>query len=278
MLIDTHSHLNFRAYKNDTDEVIRRSLNNGIWIINVGTNIETSKRTVGITQKYKEGVFASVGLHPISLDTGLVRTKDDNKEGSHFEKEFKYKAYKKLAQAEKVVAIGEVGLDYYFKPKTRRKLELFKERQRTLLLKEIELAREVNLPVIFHCRMAHNDLIQILSNNPKNRPSKAVTHGFVGILEQLQAYLSLGFSIGFNGIIFKKIEGINFEENIKNTPLERILVETDCPYLTPPPFQEERNEPLYLRYIVQKIAQVKKITSEEVVEVTTRNARELFKI
>jgi len=278
MLIDTHAHLNFNAYKIDTDEVIRRSLDNGIWMINVGTNFETSKKSVEITQKHKKGVFASIGLHPINLDTGLVKIKNDEKEGSHFEKEFDYEGYKKLAQSEKVIAIGEIGLDYYYKPKTKRKLELFKEKQRDLLLKELKLARDLTLPVIFHCRVAHSDLIHIFSDDSKIIPSKAVAHGFVGTLEQLQQYLGFGFYVGFNGIIFKKIEGINFEKNIKSTPLEKILIETDCPYLTPPPFQEERNEPLYLRYIVQKIAQVKKITSEKVAEVTTRNTKELFKI
>jgi len=278
MLIDTHSHINFDAYRSDTDEVIRRSLDGGIWMINVGTNFKTSKKAVEITQKHKEGVFTSIGLHPINLDTGLVKIKNDEKEGSHFEKEFDYEEYKKLAKSEKVMAIGEIGLDYYYKPKTKKKLQLFKERQKELLFRGLELAKELSLPVILHCRMAHDDLIKIFSENPKIKPAKAVAHGFVGNTEQLQKYLDFGFYIGFNGIIFKKIEGIDFEKNIKTTPLEKILIETDCPYLTPPPFEDQRNEPLYLRYIVQKIAQIKKITSEEVAEISTKNAKTLFKI
>ena len=245
MLVDTHSHLNFPAFDKDRNEIIKKCLESEIWVINVGTNFETSKKAVEITTKYEKGVYASIGLHPIDLDTGLIKIKTDEKEGSHFEKKFDYEKYKNLAKSEKVVAIGEIGLDYYWKPKTKRKLELFKEKQKDLLLKELELAKELNLPphqkfgsgglpVIFHCRMAHQDLIEILNFqfSISNFQIRGVMHGFVGTIDQLKEYLKMGFYIGFNGIIFKKIEGINFEENIKNTPLDRILIETDCPYLT----------------------------------------------
>jgi len=318
MLIDTHAHLNFSAFDKDRNEVIRRCLEENIWTINIGTNYETSKKGVEISNKYKNGVFATVALHPINLETGLVKRKIDEFEGKHFEEEFNFKKYKNLALgknldfrsaqikglakpstraklgaglvphrnevsgagAKKVVAIGEIGLDYYYKPKTKKKLELFKEKQKDLFLKELNLAKELNLPVILHCRMAHQDLIEVLNSNIQYPTSniRGVMHGFVGNIEQLKKYLQLGFYIGFNGIIFKKIEGINFEENIKKTPLERILLETDCPYLTPPPFESERNEPLYLRYIVQKIAKIKKITSKEITEITIKNTKELFKI
>jgi len=318
MLIDTHAHLNFSAFDKDRNEVIRRCLEENIWTINIGTNYETSKKGVEISNKYKNGVFATVALHPINLETGLIKRKIDEFEGKHFEEEFDFKKYKNLALgknldfrsaqikglakpstraklgaglvphrnevsgagAKKVVAIGEIGLDYYYKPKTKKKLELFKEKQKDLFLKELTLAKELNLPVILHCRMAHQDLIEVLNSNIQYPTSniRGVMHGFVGNIEQLKKYLQIGFYIGFNGIIFKKIEGINFEENIKKTPLERILLETDCPYLTPPPFESERNEPLYLRYIVQKIAKIKKITSKEITEITIKNTKELFKI
>lgn len=121
MLIDTHAHLNFDAFKDDTDEVIRRSLDEEVWMINVGSNYETSKKAAEIAQKYPEGVFASIGLHPINLDTGLVKMKRDEVEGSHFEREFDYEKYKKLAKYKNVVAIGEIGLDYYWRPKTTGK-------------------------------------------------------------------------------------------------------------------------------------------------------------
>ena len=301
MLVDTHSHLNFPAFDKDRNEIIKKCLESEIWVINVGTNFKTSKKAVEITTKYEKGVYASIGLHPIDLDTGLIKIKTDEKEGSHFEKKFDYEKYKNLAKSEKVVAIGEIGLDYYWKPKTKRKLELFKEKQKDLLLKELELAKELNLPphqkfgsgglpVIFHCRMAHQDLIEILNFqfSISNFQIRGVMHGFVGTIDQLKEYLKMGFYIGFNGIIFKKIEGINFEENIKNTPLDRILIETDCPYLTPPAArrsfceggqsQEERNEPINVKYIAEEIARIKNLSFEKVSEITRTNAKELFQI
>jgi len=294
MLVDTHAHLNINAFELDREEVIKRCLENNIWIINIGTNFETSKRAAEIAEKYEKGVYASIGLHPINLETGLVKMKVDEWEGKHFEKDynppttlpafggapFDYEKYKKLAKSEKVVAIGEIGLDYYWKPKTTKKKELFKQKQKELFLKELKLAEELNLPAIFHCRMAYEDLLEILNYKLKtiNYQLRGVMHGFVGTLEQLKEYLKMGFYIGFNGIIFKKIEGINFEENIKITPLDRILVETDCPYLAPPAFKDQRNEPLYVKYIAEKIAEIKKIRYEEIAEVATENAKKLFNI
>lgn len=279
MLIDTHAHLNFNAYKSDADEVIRRSFDNGVWLINVGSQYETSKRAVEIAEKYPQGVYAAVGLHPIHLATDLVKIKNDTEEIEIKTKEesFDYKKYKELAQSPKVVAIGEVGLDYYWKPKTKGRLELFKENQKNIFYQQLGLAKELKLPVILHCRMAHKDLIQFLEQNNDVRPSVAAAHGFVGNTDELKKYLSLGYYIGFNGIIFKKIERIDFEENIRQTPLERILVETDCPYLTPPPLAG-RNEPINVKYVVQKIAEIKNVSFEKIVEITTQNAKNLFKI
>ena len=297
MLIDTHAHLNFAAFDKDKEGVIKRCLENNTWIINIGTNYETSKRAIEIAEKYPQGVFATIGLHPINLDTGLVKIKTDPAEGSNLEAEFDFEKYKRLATSGKVVAIGEIGLDYYWKPKTTKKKELFKQKQKELFLKELDLAQNLDLPVIFHCRMAHQDLIEVLKSefqNP-NFKIKGVMHGFVGTVEQLKEYFKMGFYIGFNGIIFKKIEGINFEENIKNTPLDKILIETDCPYLTPPGFpaqreihfrfdslpsgvREVRNNPLGVKFVAEKIAQIKKISFDEVAEITTQNAKNLFKL
>jgi len=281
MLIDTHAHINFNAYKDDADEVIRRSLDNNTWMINVGSQYETSKRAMEIAQKYEKGVYASVGLHPIHLTEGVFKTKIDREEIEFETKEegFDYQRYKELAQSKKVVAIGEAGFDYYYKPKTKRKLELFKEKQRTVLLEHMNLARELNLPVIFHCRMAHQDLIEVLNFQFSilNFQLKGVIHCFTGNWQQAEKYLAMGFCLGFNGIIFKKIEGIDFKENIKNTPLDRILIETDCPYLTPFPMTG-RNEPIYVRYVVEKIAEIKKIDCQKIAEITTQNAKDLFGI
>ncbi|MFQ6049580.1 MAG: TatD family hydrolase [Candidatus Paceibacterales bacterium] len=296
MLIDTHAHLNFTAFEKDREKVIKNCLEKDVWMINIGTNFKTSKKAVGITKNYQTGVFAAIGLHPINLDTGLVKIKADELEEKSFEKEFDYEKYKKLALngakgTKKVIAIGEIGLDYYWRPKTTRKKELFKQKQKELLSEELKLAKELNLPVIFHCRMAHDDLIEVLKSKVKSQKSKieGVMHGFVGTLEQLQEYLKMGLYIGFNGIIFKKIEGIDFEENIKKTPLDRILVETDCPYLTPPigvnpRFNQResasaiRNEPLYVKYVAKRIAEIKEVGVGEVANITTENAKKLFKL
>ena len=282
MLIDTHAHLNFNGYKEDFEEVIKRTLENDVWMINVGSQYETSKKAVEIAEKYPEGIFAAIGLHPIHLETGLVKIKNDEEEVEVNTKEevFDYEKYKELARSPKVVAIGEIGLDYYYRPKTKRKLELFKEKQKKALLKQLELAKELNLPVIFHCRMAHQDLLKVLKLKIKNEKLKidGVIHCFTGSWEEAQEYLEMGFYLGFNGIIFKSIEGIDFKENIKKTPLDKILIETDCPYLAPPPFLNQRNEPLFVKYIAEKIAKIKDLGYEKISEITTENAKKLFNL
>ncbi len=190
------------------------------------------------------------------------------------EEEFDYQKYKELAKFEKVKAIGEIGLDYYYKPKTKRKLELFKERQREVFLKQLNLAKELNLPVIFHCRFAHNDLIEILRFQISGFKFHGVIHCFTGTWEQAQKYLEMGFYLGFNGIIFK----LDLNQIIKKTPIDKILLETDCPYLTPPLANSQRNEPLFIKYIAREIARIKDISYKEVVTGTTQNTRELFGI
>ena len=277
MLIDSHAHLNFNAFSSDYDEVIKECLENDIWMINIGSKYDNSKKAVEMAERYDKGVYAAVGLHPVNLSTGLVKMRHDSVEGGNQskEKEFDYDKYRELAKSSKVVAIGETGLDYYWRPKTTRKKELFKEKQKNLFLKQLSLAEELELPVVLHCRMAHQDLIPILSGK---KPQKAVAHSFVGGLEELRAYLGFGFYIGFNGIIFKRIEGINFEEVIKETPLDRILIETDCPYLSPPPFEDKRNTSLYVKYIAKEIAKIKNVGYDEISEITTQNAKELFEL
>lgn len=246
MLFDTHAHLNFNVYKEDSPKVLQRSLDGGVWMINVGSQYSTSKRAVEMAEKYREGVYAAVGLHPIHVR----------------EEEFDYEKYKELAKSKKVVAIGEVGLDY--KPEYAS----FKEKQKDVLRQQIKLAEELNLPIIFHCRMAHQDLLEIL-----NSKLNGVIHCFTGSLEEAKRYMDMGFYLGFNGIIFK----LNLDEVIAKTPLDKILIETDCPYLTPPQ-EEGRNEPIYVKYVAEKIAKIKGLSYEEVAEITTKNAKKLFKI
>lgn len=289
MFIDTHTHLNFAAFKDASDKVIRGCLENNIWIINVGTKYETSKKAVQMAQNYERGVYAAVGLHPIHLETGLVKIKNDTEETEikATEHNFNYEKYKELAQNKKVVAIGEVGLDYYWKPKTKSRFELFKQKQKEVFLKQLDLAKELNMPLILHCRMAYDDLINILTGVDYNNCNTnvmatvlqlgGVVHCFTGTWVQAKKFLEIGFYLGFNGIIFKTIEGINFKEVIKNTPLDRILLETDCPYLTPPQ-AEGRNDPLNIKYIAQEVAKIKNLSYEEIARITTKNAKNLFKL
>lgn len=305
MLIDTHAHLNFSAFKNDVDEVIKRTLENDVWVINVGSQYSTNKRAVEIAEKYERGIFAAVGLHPIHLGERKVDASEVDSQVIFKTRaeEFDYEKYKELASSKKVVAIGEIGLDYYYKPKTKNKLEQFKEKQKEAFLKQLKLAQELDLPVILHCRMAHNDLIKIISNSLGCRKAdspegcfpiskrKGVVHCFTGDWEQAQKFLELGFYLGFNGLIFRKIPALpDPVEIITQIPLERILLETDAPYLMPPGIlrslgeggpqkaQSERNEPLNVRYIAERIAEIKQVSYEKVTETTTQNAKELFKI
>lgn len=276
-LVDTHAHVNFNAYKDDSDEVIRRALDNEVWMINVGSQYSTSKRAVEMAERYEKGVYAAIGLHPLHLETGLVKMKNDTEEIQFptIEENFDYEQYKKLAQSPKVVAIGEVGLDYYWKPKTKSKLGLFKEKQMAVLFQQIDLARELDLPVILHCRMSHEDLIKILDYKLKdiNYNLKGVIHCFTGTWEQAQKYIELGFYLGLNGIIFK----MDLDDAIKKIPLDRLLVETDCPYLTPSPI-EGRNEPAFVKYVAEKIAEIKGSSYENIAKITAENAQKLFKI
>ncbi|MDI6882945.1 MAG: TatD family hydrolase [Patescibacteria group bacterium] len=279
MLIDTHSHLDFKEFEKDRDEVISRAFRGGVEkIINVGTNFESSKKVVEITEKYKKGVYGAIGLHPINIiQNSKVKNQNDNSKckipEDILEEDFDYEEYKDLAKSKKVVAVGEIGLDYWSKPKTKKKQEIFKQKQKEIFLKQLNLAKELNLPVIFHCRLAHQDLIQTLQH-PNTPTIRGVIHCFTGNWQQAKKYLEMGFYLGFNGIIFK----LNLEEVIKKTPLERILIETDCPFLAPSQINTKRNEPLYVKHIAQKIAEIKKEKFEKVYQITTENAKGLFKL
>lgn len=252
-MIDTHAHVNFNAYKNDADEVIRRSLDNNIWIINVGSQYSTSKRAVELAGEHKEGVYAAIGLHPIHARDG-----------------FNYEKYRELSRSPKVVAIGETGLDY------KEEYTSFREEQKEIFLKQLDLAKKLSLPTIFHCRMAHDVLIKIITEQKTAGSGKlrGVVHCFTGSWGQAEKYLAMGLYLGFNGIIFK----MKLDDIIKKTPLDRILVETDCPYLTPPLASTERNEPIYVRHVAERIAQVKGVACKEISKITTKNAKGLFNI
>lgn len=298
MFIDTHGHVNFNAFKDDSAQVLKRALENNTWVIMPGTQYSTSKRAVEIAEKYDQGVYAAIGLHPIHLEEREVDelelqsvTLAPSETGrvarpqflSGFEtrgEEFDYEKYKELilrSSKGKVVAVGEVGLDYYYEPKSKEKREALRMRQKTTLSLQIKLAQECNLPVIIHCRKAHDDLIEFLGN----KKIKGVVHCYTGTLAEAEKFYNMGLYFGFNGLIFKKVPALpNPEEILANIPLDRILLETDSPYLLPPTragtVPALRNEPLFIRDVAEEIARIKKISVKEVAKVTTRNARDVF--
>ncbi len=257
MLIDTHSHLNFSVFKDDVDKIIQQALDSNIWMINVGSQYKTSKKAVEIAEKYPKGVYASAGLHPIHSGVKPISVSEGG-----------LTPLSMLAKSKKVVAIGEIGLDY------KTEYISFKEKQKEVFLEQLELAKELRLPVIFHCRFAHNDLLKILKLQVSSFRFQGVVHCFTGDWKQAKQYLELGLYLGFNGIIFK----FNVDEIIRKTPLDKILLETDCPYLTPPNFEEKRNNPLGVKQVAQKIAEIKKINFQEVAIQTTQNAKQLFNL
>jgi len=279
ILIDTHSHVNFNTYADDGEAVVKRALDNGVWMINAGAQHSTSCRAVEYAEKYKEGVYAAVGLHPSHTHIDNLRQDKDAEIEVEEVEIFDAKKYKKLLENPKTVAVGEIGLEYGDNISQEAK-----NKQKEVLIEQIELAQQTNKPIIFHCRGAYDDLIELLemfnfgcahcphSCSPKLRGSM---HCFVGRLSQAERLVEMGFHIGLNGII---TYARDYDKVIRKIPLERILLETDAPYLSPVPYRGKRNEPLYVKHVAEKIAEVRGISFEEVAKQTTKNARELFEI
>ena len=352
-MFDTHSHLNFQDFAKDYAQVIRRSFDYGLkGIINVGSDFADSQRAIEIASQYKKGVYAAIGLHPIHIE----------------QEKFDFEAYKKLTENDKVilsdskessraigrsegsrhnkvVAIGETGLDYYrfkitdlrfkkddlrfkkedlgFKKDEIQKMKLL---QKKIFVEHLRLARELDLPLILHCRgekdnplEAYKEMLEILSrsdadpqrrsdadqrrafldspevpsfsprspekSSPREMPRRGrrggakrrgVIHCFQADQKTAEEFIKLGFYIGFTGLI--TFPNINQEllEVVKEVPLDRILLETDCPFLAPASYRDQRCEPWQVKFTAQKIAEIKNLPFEEVVEATTKNAVELF--
>jgi TatD DNase family protein len=272
MLIDTHAHLNFSAFKDDLDEVIKRCFGQKVGVVNVGSQYSTSERAVTIAEKY-ENMFAAIGLHPIHLEFSHIREKIDEDEEFEFDtrnEKFDAEKYRKLAKSKKVVAIGETGIDLFHNPHNlKEQTKTFKE--------EIDLAMELGLPVVVHCRKAYPEVLEILKEKKKDCGEKlrGVVHSYMGKYSLAPEFIKLGFMLGFNGVItFAR----DYDRVIKEIDLENMLIETDCPYLTPDPFRGKRNEPTYVRYVAEKIGEIKNVNFEEVTRVTAENTRKLFGI
>ena len=273
-MFDTHAHVNFNAYKDDHDAVMKRAFEKDVFVINVGSQLSTSARAVEMAKQYEKS-FAAVGLHPIHLED--MEVEEEHAKFTTRREEFDYRAYRELASQEKVVAIGETGVDFFH---TDGEDKIAKQKQ--VFVEHIKLANEMKLPLIVHCRGkkeniggAYADVLKILQEHkPK---AGGVMHCYVGPAELLKSFLDLGFYIGFNGVLtFDKTGTV--EKALLATPIDRVLTETDCPYLTPPPFRGKRNEPAYVEYVVGKIADLLELPVEEVKRKTDENARQLFGI
>lgn len=279
MLIDTHCHVNFSAYQKDADEIIERSLASDIWLINIGSQFTTSERAVKIAAKYTKGVYAVVGLHPIHLYEMEI---DELEQDIHFQsraEQFNQDKYLSLINHPKTVGIGEMGLDYFHLPPDKN-IDEVKAQQKELFLKGIRLARENNKPIVIHTRPsrgtvdAYDDVRETLDQVGYYN---GVVHCFNGSLYQAQQFIERGLLLSFTGIItFKNARDL--QNIVKKIPLEKMMVETDAPYLTPEPFRGQRNEPKYVKFIAEKIAELKEVSYTQVAEITTHTARNLFKI
>lgn len=248
MLIDTHAHLDFSDFNKDRQQVIRRAFGGGVGkIINIGTNYKSSKKSIELAQKY-ENIFASVSLHPIDVE----------------KEKFDEKLWLELAQQSKVVAIGEAGFDFHHSSNPEKQKEIFQ--------KLIKIACQVKKPLIIHSRQADKEILDVLSHS-KLPPKPGVIHCFGREYEVAKKFLDLGFLISYTGNITYNKERIS---SVPKVPLDKIMVETDCPFMTPIPFRGQRNEPLYVKYVAQKIAEIKGESFEEIAKITTENAKKLF--
>ncbi len=281
-LIYTHGHVSFHGYNGEHEQIIDECLAQNVWVIMPGSQKDTSLAAVELAEKYDEGVYSAVGIHPLH-----VIPQNIDQEEIHFQtrgESFDYEYYKQLGQRKNCVAIGECGIEYFRiidqAKETGIDIDEIKRKQHETYEQHIRLANDLNKPLITHCRPSKPDAAdayeaveKILKKHPQTR---GVMHCFLGSYETATRFLALGFFLSFTGIITFKNADQYLLEAVKKIPLERILIETDSPYLTPAPHRGKRNHPLYVEHVAKKIAELKNIPLEEVAEVTTKNARSLF--
>ena len=282
MIIDSHCHLNFSVFNEKYAEIIADCLHQQIGVLNIGSQHDTSQKAVEIANQFpNKDVYASIGIHPVHLS----QTEIDEEEikFKSREEEFDELKYSALLN-NKVVAIGEIGLDYFHQPTNNQQQTTnnnWKEKQKRGLIAQIEFANKNNLPIILHARGSQNnpqdaylELLEILQDY-KNL--KGVLHCFGSNLDIAQKFLNLNFYIGFTGIMtFKNKSVSELQAVVKNIPLEKILVETDAPYLSPEPHRGEKNKPQNVEFVARKVAELKDVSYEEVCKQTTENFRKLF--
>jgi|SRR3989338_185843 len=275
-MVDTHCHLNFHVFDKDVDEVAKRAFDAGVRIVvNTGTSIPSSRKAVELAHKFDSPageMYAIVGVHPHNAD----------KADREFEGEIQsnwFEEITKLAHDEKVIGIGETGLDYHYYESNGI---VDKKLQKDAFRKQIELSIELKLPLQIHNRQAGEDVVSILSEyRTKFQDPPGMFHCFAGTFDVLQDALEMGFYIGFDGnITYKGIakgETVELSELAKSTPLDRLLVETDAPFLTPMPFRGRRNEPKNVIIVGQYLANLKSVSFSEFATIVDNNVRRVFK-
>ncbi len=254
MLFDSHTHLDDRRFDKDREQVIERAKDQGIsYIMNPGADFRSSARAIELAEKY-DFIYAAVGVHPHE-----AKTMDD----------MMIELLKGMSRKDKVKAIGEIGLDYHYDNSPR-------DIQRKWFREQIRLAKDVSLPIIIHDRDANNDVMNILKEE-KAFDNGVLMHCYSGSAELAKEYIKLGAYISIAGpITFNNVR--KSIEVVETIPIEHLMIETDAPYLTPQPFRGKRNEASYVRFVAQKIAEIKGISFDEVAEKTTNNAKEYFRI
>jgi len=273
--IDVHTHANLSAFAEDYAEVVERAQKAGVAMINVGTQQDTSKRAVELLDEFSEGVYATVGLHPIHTSASFHDEDELGDEGETFTSRgevFDHSYYKELATHPKVVAIGECGLDYYRNPtdeEKKRQLEAFEA--------QIALANELDKPLMLHLRSgkggnAYQDALAILKDQAKVRGD---SHFFAGSLEDAKEFWDMGYSTSFTGVI---TFADDYAEVVREAPKNLIHTETDAPYVAPVPHRGKRNEPAFVVEVVKKMAEIRNIEQDELAEQLRSNAEEMFGI
>jgi TatD DNase family protein len=253
MLIDSHAHLDDKRFDADRVMLINSLKENGVGLVlNIGADIKTSRASVDLAKKY-DNIYAVVGVHPHSAK---------DLEGSDLSE------LRALAQEDKVVAIGEIGLDYYYDNSPR-------DIQKKWFKKQIELAQELDMPVVIHSREATQDTFDILQEASEKKKLKGILHSYAGSYEMALEYIKLGFYIALGGPVTFKNSRVS-REVAAQIPLDKLLIETDSPYLTPEPYRGKRNEPMYVKYAAEKIAEVRGVTFEEIAKATTENLLRLL--
>lgn len=253
MIFDSHAHYDDERFDEDREIIIEELRENGVvGVLNCGSSYEGTEKSLKLANE-NDFFYAAVGIHPEFADEF-----DDNI----------YMKIKDMAENKNVKAIGEIGLDYYWEENPSREVQI------KVMEKQMKLAEELNLPVVIHDREAHGDVLEVIKKFPN---VNGVIHSFSGSPEFARECLKEGYYIGFTGVVtFKNAKKI--KEVAKMVPIQRILVETDCPYMTPTPFRGKRNRSDYIKYIIDTIAELRGVSYKEIEEASLENTRNLFSI